>query len=107
MLNEDYHGYYNEFNDNYSFIEGLKNHSNNAKTTPLPQPSTITITTPPTISMTNNTKSPFMNPMSKALEGFDLLGLEDNMKRGKQSSTIPMSQLRNSSDYVMPYEGVM
>jgi hypothetical protein len=33
-----------------------------------------------------------------------LLGLEDNIKRGKQSSTIPVNKSRNSSDEIMPYE---
>jgi len=41
----------------------------------------------------------------KALEGFDLLGFEDNMKRGKQSNSIQVgnSYHQNSED-VMPYE---
>ena len=41
----------------------------------------------------------------KPLEGFDLLGLEDNMKRGKQSNSIQVenSYHQNSED-VMPYE---
>jgi len=40
-----------------------------------------------------------------SLEGFDLLGLEDRMKRGKQSNSIQVSNLYNkNSDNVMPYE---
>lgn len=43
--------------------------------------------------------------ISNKIEGFDLLGLEDRMKRGKQSNSIQVSNLYNkNSNNVMPYE---
>ena len=114
IINDDYQGYYNEFDYNYSFIEGLKNHSNgkhpkkHLKKYPKKNNKTnMTKTTPLAPSTSTTTTSPMIKTTSKSLEGFDLLGLEDNMKRGKQSSTIPMGQSRNSSDSVMPYEESM
>ena len=45
------------------------------------------------------------NPgVPQSLEGFDLLGLEDGMKRGKQSNSIQVGNSYNNSDDVMPYE---
>jgi len=48
--------------------------------------------------ITNNSGVP------QSLEGFDLLGLEDRMKRGKQSNSIQVGNSYNNSDDVMPYE---
>jgi hypothetical protein len=50
--------------------------------------------------------NPFSITSSKALEGFDLLGLEDNMKKGKQSSTI-LIENQSYSNNVDPYDEPM
>jgi hypothetical protein len=39
-----------------------------------------------------------------ATEGFNILGMENDFKRGKNSNTIPVSSLMNSSDSVLPYD---
>lgn len=47
------------------------------------------------------------NKNNKSLEGFDMLGLENNMKRGKQSNSIPVNHGMRKSENVMPYEPSM
>jgi hypothetical protein len=42
---------------------------------------------------------------SKAAEGFDILGIENNIKRGKQSNSIPVNNFMRDADSILPYEG--
>ena len=154
-MNEHYKAYDNEFNENYSLLEGFSSRGNNYRprcnckckpcncddkknnnltkmapttsvttspvttspasttvsTTPLTTTSstastvkpatTSTITTTPATPATTNTKS------NVALEGFDLLGFEDTMKRGKQSNSIFVSNKYSMNDAVMPYDHSM
>ena len=45
-------------------------------------------------------------PRKRGLEGFDILGLENSLKRGKQSNTIPTSSYsKQDSDFISAYEG--
>jgi hypothetical protein len=37
-------------------------------------------------------------------EGFDILGIENNIKRGKQSNSIPVNNFMRDADSVSPYE---
>jgi len=53
----------------------------------------------------NNTSSDDSSNDSKASEGFDILGMENNIKRGKQSNSIPVNNFMRDSDSVSPYEG--
>ncbi len=39
-----------------------------------------------------------------AAEGFDILGLENSIKRGKQSNTIPIDASIRDADYVAPFD---
>jgi hypothetical protein len=41
----------------------------------------------------------------RSIEGFDLQSTENNIKRGKQSNSIPINQYNNQSIEVAPYEG--
>jgi hypothetical protein len=41
---------------------------------------------------------------SKAAEGFDILGIENNIKRGKQSNSIPVNNFMRDADSVAPYD---
>ena len=61
--------------------------------------STTTNTT--TDTTTNTTKS----KNSKAAEGFDILGIENSIKRGKQSNSIPVNSFMRDADSIAPYEG--
>jgi len=65
------------------------------------------------LSSLNNTNDILSNLQKKleekaakeSLEGFDLLGLEDRMKRGKQSNFFQLGNLyNNNSINVIPYE---
>lgn len=40
-----------------------------------------------------------------AKEGFDIIGTENNIKRGKQSNSIPVNDKMRISSDVLPYEG--
>ena len=43
---------------------------------------------------------------TRGLEGFDVLGIENNLKRGKQSNSIPTSSYsKQDSDFISAYEG--
>ena len=42
---------------------------------------------------------------STAAEGFDILGIENNIKRGKQSNSIPVNNFMRDADSIMPYDG--
>jgi hypothetical protein len=42
---------------------------------------------------------------STAAEGFDLLGIENNIKRGKQSNSIPVNNFARNSESIAPYDG--
>jgi len=44
-------------------------------------------------------------PTSTATEGFDIIGKESNIKRGKQSNSIPVNDFMRESTSVAPYEG--
>jgi hypothetical protein len=44
-------------------------------------------------------------PKSPATEGFDIIGKESNIKRGKQSNSIPVNDFMRESVSVAPYEG--
>jgi hypothetical protein len=57
----------------------------------------INVTT--TTSTSSSEKSEF-----PSIEGFDLQSTENNIKRGKQSNTIPINQYNNQSIEVAPYE---
>jgi hypothetical protein len=52
-------------------------------------------------SNNNNTDS----TKDKSSEGFDVLGLENNIKRGKQSNSIPVNQLSRNANDISPFEG--
>jgi hypothetical protein len=58
----------------------------------------VTVTTSSSTSSTE--KAGF-----RSIEGFDLQSTENNIKRGKQSNSIPINQYNNQSIEVAPYEG--
>ena len=53
----------------------------------------------------NNNTSNSSSNISKPSEGFDILGLENSMKRGKQSNSIPVNQLSRNANDISPFEG--
>ena len=59
-------------------------------------------TTDSSSSTTTVTKKP---NNSTGAEGFDILGIENNIKRGKQSNSIPVNNFMRDADSIMPYDG--
>jgi hypothetical protein len=65
---------------------------------------TTTTTDPTTTDPTTTTTDSFVT--TRGLEGFDVLGIENNLKRGKQSNSIPTSSYsKQDSDFISAYEG--
>ena len=54
--------------------------------------------------MNNNKNNKNNDTVSRAIEGFDLQSTENNIKRGKQSNSIPVNQYNKQSIEVDPYE---
>ena len=63
-----------------------------------------TTTDATTTDATTTTTDSFVT--TRGLEGFDVLGIENNLKRGKQSNSIPTSSYsKQDSDFISAYEG--
>ena len=58
-----------------------------------------------TSDTSDSSNSSKKNKNSKAAEGFDILGIENNIKRGKQSNSIPVNSFMRDADSILPYEG--
>ena len=58
-----------------------------------------------TSSSSSDSSKKSKNSKNTASEGFDILGIENNIKRGKQSNSIPVNNLMRDSDSISPYEG--
>ena len=60
----------------------------------------------PTTTETTETTTTESFVTTRGLEGFDVLGIENNLKRGKQSNSIPTSSYsKQDSDFISAYEG--
>jgi len=55
------------------------------------------------ISDASNNNTDSNSSKSKGSEGFDILGLENNIKRGKQSNSIPVNQLSRYANDISPF----
>lgn len=55
-------------------------------------------------SDSNSVSNSDSNVVTNAIEGFDLQSTENNIKRGKQSNSIPVNQYNKQSIEVAPYE---
>jgi hypothetical protein len=77
-------------------------------TTTTTDPTTTTTTDPTTTTTTDPTTTTTTDSFvtTRGLEGFDVLGIENNLKRGKQSNSIPTSSYsKQDSDFISAYEG--
>jgi len=119
-------------NSDFGYMEGLTTETQSSTTTtnekPL-EPSTTTTdekplgsTTPPILTdeqkkeilknlqpnLENNSQADSSNNVNtkdnKASEGFDIIGSENTIKRGKQSNSIPVHDSVKSSDDVLPFD---
>jgi beta-lactamase regulating signal transducer with metallopeptidase domain len=83
---------------NIGYMEGFTSDaSNNAVSTIKTDASNNVASTIKTDASNNHT--------STATEGFDIIGKESNIKRGKQSNSIPVNDFMRESNSVAPYEG--
>jgi hypothetical protein len=74
-------------------------------TTPTPVPNDkINVVTASATSSKDTEYVSSNNVFTKAIDGFDLQSTENNIKRGKQSNSIPVSQYNKQSIEVAPYE---
>lgn len=70
----------------------------------------VDIISKPINNSTNNSKNNSKKPNNNkqplvAKEGFDIIGTENNIKRGKQSNSIPVNDKMRMASDVAPYEG--
>ena len=72
--------------------------------TPVPDDKINVVDSPPDSS--KDSKNNGGNSSKKAIEGFDLQSTENNIRRGKQSNSIPINQYNKQSIEVAPYESV-
>jgi len=131
--NNDFSSYYEGFGPNEKDGDGKKNDGKDAQPINPPKP-VATANTPTTssgsISKPINTPTPVpddkttnnstdksidasvdkinvvtsSSAVNKSIEGFDLQSTENNIKRGKQSNSIPVDQYNKQSIEVAPYE---
>jgi hypothetical protein len=76
----------------------------NTPNTNTPNTNTPNTNTPNTTIPSNTSMAP-KKPPAIAKEGFDIIGTENNIKRGKQSNSIPVNDMARKSSDVLPHEG--
>ena len=64
----------------------------------------VSTTSTPSTTTTSSTSSS-SNKRNSSTEGFDLIGTENTIKRGKQSNSIPVYHHSNNGGHVAPYDG--
>jgi hypothetical protein len=92
--------------------------SNTTNTSTSTNDSTTTSTTTPTLTdeqkqeimsklqeKVKNNSTTTTSSSSVAAEGFDIIGTENTIKRGKSSNSIPVNSFMKNSDDVMPFGG--
>ena len=65
----------------------------------------VSTTTPSTSTTGSSSSSSSSKKEKTSTEGFDLIGTENTIKRGKQSNSIPVHSQSNSGGRVAPYDG--
>jgi hypothetical protein len=111
-------------NSNISYMEGFTDPSNNISTdisnnTVYDMSNNISDMSNNVSEMSNTVSDMSNNTISsgpvnansqsststQAQEGFDIIGTENNIKRGKQSNSIPVNDFMRESKNISPYEG--
>ena len=94
-----------EDNNNTTSETTTTNKINTPITTPTPTPKDTKTETHDKINVvTTSTTNEIDKNKTSAIEGFDLQSTENNIKRGKQSNSIPVNQYYKQSIEVSPYE---
>lgn len=95
-------------NDAYYF-EGMENNAESEKKTETEATATSDVVdaSNANVDISANIVPPKIEPAKDetvAAEGFDILGLENSIKRGKQSNAIPVDASIREVDYVSPFD---
>jgi hypothetical protein len=106
MFNHSNIGYMEGFTSDASnnATSKIKTDASNNASSSAPASPPASPPTPPTPPVSPPV-SPPTPPASTATEGFDIIGKESNLKRGKQSNSIPVNDFMRESTSVAPYEG--
>uniref|UniRef100_A0A6C0IDA8 Uncharacterized protein n=1 Tax=viral metagenome TaxID=1070528 RepID=A0A6C0IDA8_9ZZZZ len=102
LFNNDNNGY--EGFTNTSSTEknnGIKNKKQQTSGSPTSS-TNVPLISKPQSSHTESTST----PSTGGIEGFDIIGIENTMIRGKQSKTIPIDNTLNSSINTEPFNGL-
>jgi hypothetical protein len=78
---------------------------NKAKENVMSKLNVSTTSTPSTTTTSSTSSSSSSNKRNSSTEGFDLIGTENTIKRGKQSNSIPVYHHSNNGGHVAPYDG--
>jgi len=103
------------------YMEGFtapssKNSDSSSSTTTTTTDNDSTTTSSTTIALTDEQKQQILSKLqekakdkdsssSVASEGFDIIGTENSIKRGKQSNSIPVNSFMKNSDDIMAFGG--
>ena len=100
---------YTEGFTNNSKMSGTDKLAKDKANTNTPNTNTSNTNTPntntPNTTIPSNTSMAPKKPPAIAKEGFDIIGTEHNIKRGKQSNSIPVNDMARKSSDVLPHEG--
>lgn len=55
-------------------------------------------------TVSNSSNSSNTSIASNTTEGFDIIGIENEIKKGKQSNSIPVSTFMRQSEYISPHQ---
>jgi hypothetical protein len=92
---------------NIGYMEGFTSDASNNATSKIKTDDSknASSSASPPASAPASPPTPVKPPASTATEGFDIIGKESNLKRGKQSNSIPVNDFMRESTSVAPYEG--
>ena len=106
MFNHSSIGYMEGFTTDASNNTGTDNTgTDNTGTDKTDASNNSTSSTPEAMTAAEPDKPDKPDKPVKATEGFDIIGKESNLKRGKQSNSIPVHDFMRESVSVAPYEG--
>ena len=88
-----------------SISSSLATAMNNAKDNVMSKINVSTTTPSSTTGSSSSSSSSSSKKEKTSTEGFDLIGTENTIKRGKQSNSIPVHSQSNSGGRVAPYDG--
>lgn len=95
---------------NIGYMEGFTSDASNNATSKIKTDASNNATSSASAPESPPASTPSPPPASTptpppATEGFDIIGKESNLKRGKQSNSIPVNDFMRESTSVAPYEG--